>query len=322
MAGLAARARCLHQGRRNRVLKLDSSVAKFATKKAYDPYGAQATATALNGTLPPNPWRYAGGYLDPTGLYHFGARYYEPTSGRWTQQDSVVSLGNPADGNRYAYVGDDPVNYLDLLGSKKSTTDYINACGAGAAGGLAVGLVGGEDFTGVGAIVAAGEGCAYGLYGTKLTDVFGEAFGKAYDYSSRIKDDYDITKHFFEKGAAVMTSRKALGWLAVEFTIFLVASTLLSHGQGVLGSVLLLIGAGGLVSFSILRRLPVEESGERKRSAPTSRQTQQALIYAGMGITYYALGRMTFFHDHLVRELLLTVAGVVVIVFIWRKYQR
>jgi YD repeat-containing protein len=40
----------------------------------YDPYGAQATATALNGTLPPNPWRYASGYLDPTGLYHFGAR--------------------------------------------------------------------------------------------------------------------------------------------------------------------------------------------------------------------------------------------------------
>jgi RHS repeat-associated protein len=82
----------------------------------YDPYGAQATATALNGTLPPNPWRYAGGYLDPTGLYHFGARYYEPGTGRWTQQDSVVSLGNPADGNRYEYVRDDPMNNIDPSG--------------------------------------------------------------------------------------------------------------------------------------------------------------------------------------------------------------
>jgi RHS repeat-associated protein len=79
----------------------------------YDPYGGHATATAMNGALPANPWRYAAGALDATGLYHFGARYYDPNIGRWTQQDSVVSLGNPANGNRYAYAGDDPVNVVD-----------------------------------------------------------------------------------------------------------------------------------------------------------------------------------------------------------------
>ena len=83
----------------------------------YDPYGGHATATALNGALPANPWRYSGQYLDPgTGLYKMGARYYDPTLGRFTQQDSIVSLGDPANGNRYAYVAADPVNRIDPSG--------------------------------------------------------------------------------------------------------------------------------------------------------------------------------------------------------------
>ncbi|MCA1684036.1 MAG: RHS repeat-associated core domain-containing protein, partial [Actinobacteria bacterium] len=85
---------------------------------SYDPYGGHATATAMNGALPANPWRYAGGYLDPTGLYKFGARYYDASVGRWTQQDSIVSLGDPANANRYAYAGDDPVNFVDPSGKE------------------------------------------------------------------------------------------------------------------------------------------------------------------------------------------------------------
>lgn len=76
----------------------------------YDSYGGHPTATALNGTLPNNPYRYAGGTLDSTGLYKYGARYYDPSIGRWTQQDSVDAPGNPANANRYAYAGDNPVN--------------------------------------------------------------------------------------------------------------------------------------------------------------------------------------------------------------------
>lgn len=101
------------------VIGLVNSAGVQRAAYTYDPYGAQPTATPLNGALPPKPWRYAGGYLDPTGLYHFGARYYEPATGRWTQQDSVGSLGNPADGNRYAYLGDDPMNFVDIGGFKR-----------------------------------------------------------------------------------------------------------------------------------------------------------------------------------------------------------
>ncbi|MGZ4556564.1 MAG: RHS repeat-associated core domain-containing protein, partial [Mycobacteriaceae bacterium] len=32
-----------------------------------------------------------GGHYDTTtGLYHFGQRYYNPTTSRWTQQDSLM----------------------------------------------------------------------------------------------------------------------------------------------------------------------------------------------------------------------------------------
>ena len=79
----------------------------------YDPYGSTATATGLNGALPSNPWRYDSGYLDPSGLYHFGTRYYDPTTGRFTQQDRASGL---AGSNLYAYTGDNPVNFSDPTG--------------------------------------------------------------------------------------------------------------------------------------------------------------------------------------------------------------
>ncbi len=146
---------------------------------SYDPYGDHAIATAMNGAMPPNSWRYAGGYLDSTGLYHFGARFYDPSVGRWTQQDSLVSLGDPGTANRYAYAGDDPVNRLDPTGQNdvsdfftKDIPDFltdpktaegiskgavvISAClsGASTVGGIA------SFFAGpVGTAIGAGAGC-------------------------------------------------------------------------------------------------------------------------------------------------------------------
>ena len=80
----------------------------------YDPFGNMTLDT---GTVP-NPWGFAGGYLDTTGLYHFGDRYYDPSVGRWTQQDPVAgSITNPSTLNLYAYVSGDPVNQKDAGGT-------------------------------------------------------------------------------------------------------------------------------------------------------------------------------------------------------------
>jgi len=84
----------------------------------YDPYGNQTSAAPALG----NPWRYAGGLAmddvtSGTGLTKFGTRYYDPSVGRWTQQDSVAgSISDPGTVNRYLYVRGDPVNFVDPNG--------------------------------------------------------------------------------------------------------------------------------------------------------------------------------------------------------------
>jgi len=77
-----------------------------------------------------NPWQYASCYLDSTtGLYHFGARYYDPTLGRWTQEDPAVpNLASPDSLNRYLYVDDSPINGTDRSG-KDFVGNLLNCVG-------------------------------------------------------------------------------------------------------------------------------------------------------------------------------------------------
>lgn len=49
-----------------------------------------------------------------TKLIRFGARDYDPVVGRWTTKDPIGFAGG--DTNLYAYVGGNPMSYLDPLG--------------------------------------------------------------------------------------------------------------------------------------------------------------------------------------------------------------
>lgn len=61
------------------------------------------------------PFGFAGGLYDSnTGLVRFGARDYDPLTGRWTNKDPIRFRGG--DANLYVYVGNDPVNFIDPLG--------------------------------------------------------------------------------------------------------------------------------------------------------------------------------------------------------------
>jgi RHS repeat-associated protein len=52
-----------------------------------------------------------------TGLYYYGARYYDPSLGRFISPDVVVpTFENPQSFNRYSYVKNNPFKYTDPSG--------------------------------------------------------------------------------------------------------------------------------------------------------------------------------------------------------------
>ncbi|MEZ2390715.1 RHS repeat-associated core domain-containing protein [bacterium RCC_150] len=90
------------------LLLTDSSQAAAATY-SYDSWGNTTSSGAQAAT---NPWTYAGGYNDTTSnRIKFGARYYNPFRGRFTQADPSGQSTN-----RYAYVGCNPINATDRTG--------------------------------------------------------------------------------------------------------------------------------------------------------------------------------------------------------------
>jgi RHS repeat-associated protein len=73
------------------------------------------------------PFGYAGGLTDAaTGLVRFGARDYDPTTGRWTAKDRLRFAGGSA--NMYSYVDADPVNYSDVNGLCRDKNGQPRAC--------------------------------------------------------------------------------------------------------------------------------------------------------------------------------------------------
>jgi RHS repeat-associated protein len=92
----------------------------------YDPDGNGSSSGSGATTVV----KFAGGLDVGAGLYHFGRRYYQPDTGRWTQPDPLRSDGDLQQANRFIYVGGDPANAVDPTGEKNLTA----GCGAGPVG--------------------------------------------------------------------------------------------------------------------------------------------------------------------------------------------
>jgi RHS repeat-associated protein len=80
---------------------------------SYDPYGGMnATGSTTNS------YTYTGREFDGLGLYYYRARYYNPATGRFVSEDPIGFDGGI---NKYAYAGNDPIDYFDPLGLDKNS---------------------------------------------------------------------------------------------------------------------------------------------------------------------------------------------------------
>ena len=65
----------------------------------------------------PTDKQFTGQRLDATGLYYYGARYYDAGVGRFISPDNVMpDLMNPQSLVKYAYCFNNPLKYIDPLG--------------------------------------------------------------------------------------------------------------------------------------------------------------------------------------------------------------
>jgi RHS repeat-associated protein len=98
------------------VVNLTSSAGATWWTYAYLPFGGVRTATKNSNQAIDNVLRFTGGYLDPTGYYHLGARQYDSGTGRFLSTDPLKpAIADPYVA-AYVYANDSPVRYTDPSG--------------------------------------------------------------------------------------------------------------------------------------------------------------------------------------------------------------
>jgi RHS repeat-associated protein len=88
------------------------------TSYTYQPFGA-----TIQGGTSSNPFQFTSRENDGTGLYYYRARYYHPRLQRFLNEDPVGFSGG--DVNRYAYVGNGPLDWSDPSGLKVYISGHL-----------------------------------------------------------------------------------------------------------------------------------------------------------------------------------------------------
>ncbi|MCB1036926.1 MAG: RHS repeat-associated core domain-containing protein, partial [Acidobacteria bacterium] len=101
------------------VVQVTDGQGNFLTKVAYEPFGE------IDGSRSSGPDDFRPKFTsqerdDGTGLYYFGARYQDPSLGRFLQPDPDREYASP-----YAYVGNDPEDAIDPDGEFAITLTVI-----------------------------------------------------------------------------------------------------------------------------------------------------------------------------------------------------
>ncbi len=154
-------------------LVIDIETGEVAQRIDYDVWGS-----VINDTNPGfQPFGFAGGLYDPhTKLIRFGARDYDPETGRWTAKDPILFAGG--DTNLYSYVGNNPINFVDPTGEFTALAGAAGGFVAGGLGSFAGTLFAGGSFGDAaaagfqGALTGGAAGFLAGLCGGCAAGVF------------------------------------------------------------------------------------------------------------------------------------------------------
>jgi RHS repeat-associated protein len=111
-----------HQNQLDSVVLVTDSTARVIYRADHLPYGGDQTLSscpAFTQTFTPR-YQYTSQEKegDGTGFYDYGARLYNPATGRWLSPDQSSNDGY----NRYAYVRDNPLRYTDPTGRQSKDT--------------------------------------------------------------------------------------------------------------------------------------------------------------------------------------------------------
>ncbi len=162
-----------HDGQGN-VSALMTGPGGLGARYAYDPFGN--LLYAVGPLASSNPYRFSGKeWHAASGLYDYGARYYQPNLQRWLNQDPIQELGGI---NLYAFVGNSPQNYIDSYGMfLELPSQAIPTIFEGAA--LEGGAAGSGFLMGTPPGVAAALAAGVAVTGYGIGEMLGDALGLA-----------------------------------------------------------------------------------------------------------------------------------------------
>ncbi len=102
-----------HLGSLRAVVRTSGTVGQVVQSMRHGPWG-ELDAEWLDAGFARVPFGFAGGVFETvTGLVRFGAREYDPRTGRWLTKDEARFGGGE---NFYEYANPNPVNWIDLNG--------------------------------------------------------------------------------------------------------------------------------------------------------------------------------------------------------------
>ena len=91
-------------------------------------YSAFGEVRSRGGEMP-TAYQYTGqlSQMEEVGLYHYGARWFDPAGAHFTQADTLIpGVGNPLSWDRYGYVKNNPINYTDPTGHREACEENCN----------------------------------------------------------------------------------------------------------------------------------------------------------------------------------------------------